>query len=251
MKKILFILGMLAFTHSVFSENLYLISFPRSGSSWMMYIIQYLTRQPWDVGVNKPQIFPPLKKEVDTGLPLHYRSHSSSGLQVLRNTKRPYKPHKEGDKLILMLRNYRECTLRHFSYDKTKVHNQLHANNKSPSNYFNLISTYELWNPENRLLVYYEDLMKNPKQEIMRVSKFIGSDTDRTENFLSHLKQHADASFAQKRTPTDSKGKDLNFHSKKISPNDLKKMDTVVRANYPEYWDKYLNRYSVENTMKN
>ena len=248
MRNILLVLGVLASTTFAFAENLYLLSFPRSGSHWTMYIIQYLTKKYWVKGTKK-YVFPNLESVIDPRLSPNYRAHVVKYIKTLDpSNKACFNAHK-GDKLIFILRNYRECFIRHCGYNSDLTTKKFQLNHLVKS-YVDLITTYEKWDTDHRLLICYEDLMMRPEEEIARISKFLGADTTRLRDFVDHLDKHILASLNERKEASMSKGKDISYHSKNQDQHFLAKIDSEVESYSALYWDKYLKQYSLDESME-
>ena len=228
------------------AENTYLLSYPRSGSAWVMYTVQYVTQQRWHDG-SAILVFPPLKKEIRKGRPILFRSHLARSGRIFSSDKnRPYRCSPKNDKLIILVRNYKECLMRHLGYDIDRILQNI----ETPMSvcYFQVLKCYDQWNPAKRLLVYYEELMLRPEQELRRINDFLGASEERFAKFMDNYQQHVDQSFkikAERKAPTPSQGKDLLYHTQKLNNKyALRQIDQLVKSKYPDLYEKYLTRYN-------
>ncbi|MEO9476656.1 MAG: sulfotransferase domain-containing protein [Cyclobacteriaceae bacterium] len=214
-----------------------LVSYPRSGTNWLRFIIESLTdkRTPGQIRYSRSKEY-----AVD-------RAHcaSKNGMKY--------------DKMILVLRDYRECMLRHL--DALWLHHQnvedfLNEQNviSKPSWYVDNIKAFEDF-PRQKLLLYYEDLVDNPSEYVKELGQFLGVEELKILHFLKELpkkQQESEASYNKTHgAHTAGKKSKHSFHSKKLlSSEQAKNFDRYFATNYPEIWEKYLKRYTFTVTTK-
>jgi hypothetical protein len=114
------------------------------------------------------------------------------------------------DLLILLLRNYRECLLR--EYEKLEnVKNEILAQasfnhlsqnktwvlNLRMNHYFHNLRVFDIWNPEKRLIIYYEDFLQNPQEILLQLAQFMGETGKEAEiqTFVDHIDEHIEKSL--------------------------------------------------------
>lgn len=212
----------------------YLLSSPKSGNTWVRYCIETLT----DYDTNFTQLSP--KPE---GAPIIAKSHSihpNKAKQLGREKK-----------LILLVRNYKEILCRYASFRKPglgvgRLNQLLDMIAKKEFHYFHNLESYDIWDEDKKLLLYYEDIIKNPRESLEKLVEFLEGDPNTFETFMERYEEHQkraikiyDANFHGSST----KGKGTIYHSKKASPQRLKKIDDLVMTTYPELTEKYLMRY--------
>ncbi|MDX8430968.1 MAG: sulfotransferase domain-containing protein [Candidatus Algichlamydia australiensis] len=251
MKKIL--LSLIAFS-TLFStpvenrERIGLLSYPRVGSRWFMYALIFGANRSWRVNHSSKNtdavLWHNFEQEVDESKVVLDTSHHRLFFEkeYLR----------ERDKLILILRNYRECLIRHSGVEKVlqMIHelNTKSGGKFSANWYLKNLQFFDDWPEERRLLIYYEDMIQNPKEVFERVATFIDEDPEVFASFLAHYKEHVAKSLAWRNAKeghvrAQSMGRDLSYHSKRISRKKRQKFDEAVKNNYPDLWEKYLTRY--------
>jgi hypothetical protein len=180
----------------------YLLSYPRSGNSWSRYIIEYITgivtiydghlravcplpelcdhvqnagalRGPLfnEIGtLNLPHIDYPISSQpkvtwreerMDYSAGMILKKHFDSEIDVTSQWIAPNRTD-ENAKLILLLRDPRECILRHTS--------RFQSNTLEP--YMKNV-LYYLDHPGPKQIIYYEDLRVHPEKTIRRLCEFI------------------------------------------------------------------------------
>ena len=148
----------------------------------------------------------------------------------------------------MIFRDYKENTIRRWygeSYKKILTKGTLFDEQAAR------LAFFDRWPEENRHLVYYEDLLLNPKETLTKALEFLGESDERMEEFLANFdsfKKLCLATYDQETKrlplgPSISKGKDIHYHSKKVSKVLLFKADELFQKKYPDLWEKYLARY--------
>lgn len=214
-----------------------LLSYERSGAHWLTYCLYKLVEhhsinynsQCADFNRFIPKL--PSNPKATRGF---FRAHDVKGL---------YKYHrkvlsKETDRLLLLLRDYKECYPRHDPNDPLLLLTE------QKRHYFDNLEVYHNWPPERRYLVYYEDLISDLPTTLENVLVFLGEPVDGMSQFLAHLEEHKQfiMSAYDKVYSSHSKGEDLHYHAKKIDPELLEQLDELVVARYP-HLVPYLERY--------
>ncbi|MDX8430969.1 MAG: sulfotransferase domain-containing protein [Candidatus Algichlamydia australiensis] len=246
MKKILF--GLIAVATLFSSPNeapvspkIGLLSYPRSGSKWFMYVLLFGAERNWKIN---HQLWKHFQTEIDYSKIILDHSHHKKVFA------RHFQP--ERDKLIVLVRNYRECIIRRHGAAKiAQIISSIKNQNFEKLNtnwYFDQLAFFDEWPEENRLLVYYEDMILRPREVFEEVVAFIGDDPVILEDFFASYKEHVAKSLAwrsakEKTMRPVSKGKDLSYHSKRISEKEIYAFDEAVKKSYPDLWEKYLTRY--------
>jgi hypothetical protein len=148
--------------------------------------------------------------------------------------------------LILILRNPKECIVRHSKK----------LNSKDISWYMGLLELYDNW-PSKKMVIYYEDLINSPELTLRNLTTFLNIEEDRVNEFLDNYETLFNASIGvydneektkiisgNRKRKSFSKGKDMLFHSKNFSSSQLKSFDKTITEQYPNlkrYIKKYLN----------
>lgn len=246
----LFLLGSgrtVAATSDVEEHFQFLLTYPRSGTHLMCGYVQALTNKPVDwFTYGKKKFFREHRiNEFNSQDIVLYKEHWAYNLNSMN---------KNGNKLLFLLRNYKESIPR----SKTKaIHgtedllNQFFGAHSAIERYMKNIKIYDEWDPDCRLLIYYEDLIVNPMEELTKVLQFLNEPIPIyfTQEFLeeARLKSLELYEFQHQGTGgSHSKGEDLEYHSKKIPFEALEKIDLLITTQYSDFWEKYLKRYTTK-----
>lgn len=217
-------------------EKNILLSYPRSGNHWVRFIIEWFSGRPTK-GLSPND--PPIKTSI-------------LNQKILSHVKGEFIVHKKHgvpkgniNKLILILRNPKECI-----YRQTKNLNvdQINA-------YMKLINFYENYKGE-KFLMYYEDLITDPKNTVTTLVNFMGIyDDDKINAFIENYDLFFEESIkiydntnkikivsGNKQRTSETKGKSVVHHSKKISEDKLKIFNEHINKNYLNL-KKYIIRY--------
>jgi hypothetical protein len=228
-------------------ERTFLLSYPRSGNTWTRYWVEYLTGRPtfhrfnlkdsrnhpigWQAGFEINPELPPIEKV-----------HTQKEIEKAGGDCAQ-------DKLILIVRNPKEALSRHGGREITcqVLQGDGSKGNSDPRIYFKNIAVYDSWNPEKRLLIFYEDLLAKPIQTIITVLIFLESSFDKIDSFVANYKLHKKNAIKLYKA-SESKGNDLLYHSKMIAPDHRKQIDAWINELYPHIWQTYLcDKYAEEN----
>ena len=235
MKKIiLFIALSISFLHGVEPEVV-LLTYPRSGANWLMYCVTKLTNRGWSHKQGEIS-YTPGNISYDRAKKRYHQTHYWHAIAKHIDS--------DSDYLMMIVRNPKECITRH--------NGSLESGIKNFNNWRYFLQNLELfdsWSEEKRLLVYYEDLMRNPKAELQRVLEFLGEyKINAFETFIRNLPKHQRfvlSYYDRQRGGSKSRGKDLLYHSKSALDEVQKEFDALIKEQYPIIWDKYLWMYET------
>ncbi len=208
-----------------------LISYSRSGTNWIRYIIEFLSRRPTP---GNPRLVDGANYFID-------RAHA--GYLSIANY----------DKAILILRNYKECLVRHhgvnFVRSFSSVMDYLETSQRiqRPDWYIRNIEAFEQFQGK-KMVLYYEDMLTSPELQIRRLATFLNLGSRRLDALLENLQAHKQRSVLLYRKQHDSvtvgdSGK-LKYHSRQnMSLDECRAFDDYYRQKYPELFQAYLARY--------
>jgi hypothetical protein len=231
--------------------KIYVLRAPRSGSHWFFYCNNVLF---------KKNTYP------DGEGPMSYYPYGDGGDIITAHN--PYDLHldihsHEKDLLILLIRNYRECMLRNYK-DPKVVKNQILYQalfnplaqqkdwvlNLRMNHYFHNLRVYDMWNPEKRLIIYYEDLLQNPKETFLRLANFIGENQkeDTIQAFVDNIEDHMENSLGiyERVYRSHTRGKSFLHHTYGIGIKKSLEIDRLVMRCFPYFTRKYLKRYLLD-----
>ncbi len=232
----------------------YLLSYPISGNSWSRYCLEYITKRPTAYlypdyiqkipFANGPlgYVFDVLQTDM-TKDPI-WKVHNRNDILRLKT----YNPVRE--KLIFIVRNPIEVLIRNhpglFNIDKENFFSVSHIQNEF-SVYFDNIRIFDEWPSENKILIYYEDLISDIKSTLRKLCNFLNVDeaiiNSFMEQYYSHVENELNLYNAQSRK-TITKGNKAIYYSNSLSQEDLEKADINIRFVHPDLWEKYLKRFS-------
>ena len=208
------------------------ITYPRCGSSFLRYFARTIMNQ--TVGLVKNNIqsdilyiqihFPPIES------PINFPLDKINGI-------------------ILTLRDYKECFLRHYRHRMQQLNYKdefvLH---KPPHRcaYYRNIEFYDSFT-KPKLLIYYSDLMLNTAYELNRLADFLGYNC---KDFIDNLEYHQQTSLRLYETvapdgKSATQGKDLKFHQQKLTIEQKMNIDKIAKECNPVLYEKYLKRYET------
>ncbi len=225
----------------------YLLSYPRSGNTWLRYIIEAVTGRPT---LEKRSDGIIAKHDLPLGywLPLGtvfsktpvWKVHHKKWMQEMGTFDQ------QKETLILVVRNYKEVLTRHL---KKQLTAEMLKNPEdrwdSTSLYFENLALFDSWNQERRHLIYYEDLITDPKKVICDLVLFLGCSADKLNLFMEKYEEHRDAGVEvySKHASSITQGKHPIYHSKNIQHDEKLAIDDFIQKKYPNLFDRYLARY--------
>lgn len=212
-----------------------LASYSRSGTNWIRYVLESITNLPT----------PGEKRLISGNNYCIDRAHCAFQRMESYQT------------VILVLRDYRECLLRHHHYswpDYADVATFLSDETltQPASWYIRNIEAFEAFQGE-KLLLYYEDLMTSPTTAIQRLSQFLELDSEKTDQFLKnldfHFSQSVQAYTRKKKVSYTASSKNLTFHADtKLRSDQVQEFDEFYFSRYPSLAQTYLHRYDTRNS---
>lgn len=160
----------------------FLITFPKSGTNLTITSLQLFTKKP----VRRPE--QPMRDDLLGLNRLHLDLDPSKKILYRRHVIDPYfyKIDPTKNKLLMVLRNYKECinSLQHYSPEEflEAILNEKSIKKKATfSHYINNLSFFENWSDDStKLLIYYEDFILDPKTTIIQLLDFFD---ETVENF--------------------------------------------------------------------
>ncbi len=222
------------FIYSPEERTLSLFSYPRSGNTWLRFVIETLSGRPTispDNLVNDLPMcerFPDLAVDRSATPAAHkfHRRHEMDETDLLRP-------------LVVVVRNYKECIIRN-RYDQ-----EAGGFNFSEDHRFYLEPLRLYHHFEGRkLLFYYEDLIQLPHEPIFGLASLLGLSDEKRDHFLAHYEAHFQKSLKGYPSRSRSGGNKKIFHSQRLTPEQRREWDREMRETAPEIYDRYLSRYA-------
>lgn len=224
----------------------FFLGYPRSGNNWTMAILQILTRRPIkEIQFVKRKVYSrvldPLHLEIDPLKPTLYRTHLV--LPVLEKID----PHK--NKLLFVLRNYKECIVRECGYDPLKLENSVLTNSGGFKQYIDDLIFFDSgWKDEaTKQLIYYEDLIMQPRHTVEKLLAFFQEKPAMLNDFFDNFEYWRTLVITKysevHHTMPSSQGDKKVFHTKDFPFETLQRIDQHIKREYPQLWEKYLSIY--------
>lgn len=227
--------GVLRTRNVIFGYRLFdkpnLVSFPRSGTNWLRYFVETLTGLPTP---GEERLFGGNEYCMD-------RCHAGFA------TMSRY------DKVILVLRDYKECLIRHHGLESIRSHRSIgdYLVSKDyaepPGWYWRNLATFDIHHGQ-KLLLYYEDLVREPESSLRNLANFLQLDQTALDEFLKNLEHHRKASireYTKHSHVSMTTGEDGNIgsHAKGLSIREKISFDEWFETNSAGLSKPYLARY--------
>jgi len=220
-----------------------LLSYPRSGNTWVRYVLEYTSLQPTHTGLIKDINNSDLKKNAVGDKYINGLDCKKQAICVKRHyTDKKWDHWDSNDSFILLVRDYRECILKH-----VKPVDRIEERFKKEAEwYINLLKFYDKYSG-SKLLIYYEDVMHYPEREFEKIIKFWNINNTRFNSFLKKYDEHkikilkhyhGDKAFRY-----SSLGKKLKMHQSMAPKKMVLQIENFIILHKGIY-NKYLIRYS-------
>lgn len=212
-----------------------LISYSRSGTNWVRYFIEFTSKQPT----------PGFRRLIKDPNKAYFFDRAHAGYKVAH--KHP--------KILLLVRNYRECLVRHHGIDVVRKYRGISSFLKAklmeqpPSWYISNIQAFDKFTGP-KLLVYYEDLVAKPESTFKSIADFFGLSGVLYQDFINNLEHHKQQSILayseNQQSKTAGSGQKLDHYTKAyLTPEEAKVFDEYFEINYPKLFKKYLEHYKI------
>lgn len=221
-----------------------LLSFPRSGNTWLRYAVEFISKRPTCQAPFR-RCAAGLEKKGAISSDLNLGVDTKEKAILVKRHRADFKWDtltKENCRLVLLVRNYKEAVLRHaFASRKQDDEAEL---KKCIEGYLHCLHSYDKFDGD-KLLIYYEDIITKPKAEIGRLIDFLGVARGKWFNeFFNNYQHHKNRSLKYYRpagTMTRGDATKLMWHSQRAKPETLKIIEKGVKRD--EIYLKYLKRY--------
>jgi len=217
-----------------------LLSYPRSGNTWLRYSIECITKKP-TIGYLDPLSAKfdrnPIGHFVDIGI--------DKGANNIMTKRHAVEMIDEPiDKLIIVVRDYKEVIIRHrkeapnvsLLKDSCKSDNSTH-------NYIQLIDYFDKFEGD-KIMIHYEDIITDIKSVLKKLVDFLEESDEHIEDFMNKIETHKINSIGiYGPGGSETKGKTLKYHSNKMTNEQKRKWDEYLKTNHSHLFEKYLKRY--------
>lgn len=191
--------------------NFCTLSYPRSGATF----IQFLIRENFNL----------LDVQTHNNNKIHYINKN------LYNTKMKI--------VIVPLRNYKECVVRHNhkNFDNFNLKDEL-IHYYWPLEMFEKIKT-------KKHIIYYENLIKNTEQEILKLEELFNSSFKKILSNLEYYRQKSKKNYQKKLNKCMSDDK-IYHHRYKLTIEQRQQWDEIFEEYNPSLFNKYLKGFKYE-----
>ena len=233
----------------------YLLSYPRSGNTWLRYCIEHLTGKHTE-GYNNtshkfdmfgvfPENMPKISKTDNKGtfyrgakiylnekdLPILIKRHETG--EIRRNEKA---------RVMLLIRDYRECIVSQTS--------QTAGLEPHIDNYMQLLQYYDSFSGK-KIHIYYEDLITNIEAQIRVALHFLEEEVneDAVCEFMDNIDYHHKSCMSLY-GDSKSDGKSIRSHQKQLTHSEILHYKEYTVDRFPNIAKTYLSRYITEELNK-
>lgn len=219
-----------------------LLSYPRSGNSWVRYIVEYISKKPTTHTAVKCPLSSDKNRntignlvDIDTNLhddPILFKRHRAD-LKFDNWTP-------NNSSLILIIRSYKECLLRNLSIKNINDENRLGV---AIERYLHCISFYDSFKGK-KLLIYYEDLISCPKLEIDKILSFLNIEKNKYyDDFFKNFSTHKARSIKDYAGGSQTYGdkRKLQYHERRFGTKFSNKIEERIKKS-KVLFDKYLRK---------
>lgn len=247
--------ALLFFCTSVFSysqdqKRILFFSYPSDGVDWALYALSQITD---DYEIHSTAYNPKIEILPKKNAP--HKLYYFSSVDFLHRDLGYYDV--ENDYLLFMLRDYRECFYQMAKGEEQRMLDIAEATYEATLpelrfSYFYDFLLYHLWPNERKHLVYYEDLIVNPKHELEKIAAFLDAKNQLTEVFTANLpflkKEKKFRRFIDPKHP--------NSNISKMSHEFLLELEakTIKRTEHPNLQHvpflPYIQRYSASSNVE-
>ena len=219
--------------------NNLLLSFPRSGNTWVRYIFECITKSPTSQGIVTDCQEGVFKEDcLSSKLSLGADVNKKCILIKRHRADFPWDNWtKDNCKLLFLLRDYKEAIIRH-NYNQDD-----HTIESHVAGYIHCLEFYDKFDGEKKL-INYEDLILDPRAEIYNMIRFLDIKfDDHYYEFFDNLVKHKNTSImGYGASTTKGNPKKLKMHAQAADVALINEIGKLVKSNTNLY-KKYLKRY--------
>lgn len=212
-----------------------LLSYPRSGNTWIRYFVEYVSKMPTR-GCGGAVYDKYTRKSP------HNINYNSKAILQKEHFARQCRFHNQKtDNIILLIRNPKETLIRHHG---TKVLRNKKLN-VIVNKFMNNLALYDNWS-SNKMIIYYEDVVDNFGVEAEKITNFLKLDMIRCKKFLLSYDDHKNKCieiYSKKKSKSITQGNKKIYYSKFVGVKGLERIDNIIKKTYNNLYKKYLIRY--------
>lgn len=235
----------------------FLISYPRSGNTWVRYCIEFLSDKPTTSLLVRAANKSNFVKTDAVGINGLIKNLNVRDPAVLIKRHHMYSTWRDGkrktchcnkcqyqisaqDKVLLLVRNFRESVFRHVIPQMRSGMKDIHLIDNL-NRYMDLVYFYDKF-CGSKMIMYYEDLITDPVAELRKACDFLGILTMRFDELSSDLDNHRTKALC-KYGFSKTGGDKISYHANNADPRLLKLMNDTVVNIHSDMLNKHLKRY--------
>ena len=216
-----------------------LAAYSRSGTNWIRYAIEWISQRP---------------------TPGQVRIHPGSDFVVDR-AHQAYVNMPRYDSVLMVIRDYRECLLRHLPREWEKAQGSVEAFLdttgpliQSPNWYVENVRAFDVHEGQKKL-IYYEDMQESPESVIREIAAFLDLSPERTDLFLQDLDRRYQRSVnayvagghsSESTSDTSAASSPKAFHTARLlTAEQASDFDRYYQERFPGVFERYLSRYAT------
>ena len=141
----------------------------------------------------------------------------------------------------MIIRDYKEAVIRHAAASR-KIEN-VDEINKCLEGYIHCLQSYDEFDGE-KIIIYYEDLMISPKEEVAKLMSFLEIDErEMFDAFFKKYSQHKQKSIRGYKPGSMTKGNPGKWHTNKASAKINSLINRKIKV-HKDLYKRYLKRYN-------
>ena len=219
-----------ALNYKPLDSDLFLVTYPKSGTTWTQQILYLILNEGNPVNENKNFV---------NNTVLEYKGEDCIRTPIIK-THLPFNllPYNKSSKYVYVVRNPKDTTVSYYNHMKMLFNCDFHhffehfLNGQIPyGDYFeHLMSFWSHRMDENFLFLVYEKMKANPKEAVLQMAKFLG------ENYVNKLMENNESIL----------NKVLEYSSIEFMRNNLEENQYIVRNGSVGQWKQYFNKEENE-----
>lgn len=211
----------------------YLISYPRTGNSFVRYAIEFVSKKPsYDYGKNINEQYDTDIQYVDTTSYCIRKEHFAIDIP------------EEPEKIIVLIRDFKDVFISHNfrnePFDKDIMLESFMTSIESFwKDYYELLFLYDIF-PKEKLMIYYDDIFSSEKA-LIEIFNFLGL-VDYDE-FIQNFEYHKEYFFEKYKEKEGSKSEGFSNLWRIYTSSQIEIINAHFRKGNPPLFDKYLKRF--------
>lgn len=211
----------------------YLISYPRTGNSFVRYAIEFVSKKPtYDYGKN-------INQQYDTDI-----QYDDTTSYIIRKEHFVIDIPEYPEKIIVLIRDYKDVFISHHFRDKVLDKDEIMESFMNSiegfwKDYYELLYFYDIF-PKEKLMIYYDQIFDS-EETLIQVFKFL--ELIDYDDFIKNLEYHKNYFFEKYKEKEGSKSEGFSNLCNIYTSSQIIEMNNYFRRGNPTLFDKYLKRF--------